>query len=108
MFRVMTLEDECEFLKISIANFIKVKDVSQKKRKPPIECSNLVYIIFLKKIEEEEKQEKFNAIKKCPSYSSWPKHTIEELMNLFEWRDFPQNTSSFYIKLFKYNLSKIN
>ena len=28
MFRVITLEDECEFLKISIANFAKVKDVS--------------------------------------------------------------------------------
>jgi len=37
--------------------------------------------------------EKFDVIKNCKAYSSWPKHAIEELLNVFEWRSYAPNTS---------------
>ncbi|CAF0957224.1 unnamed protein product, partial [Brachionus calyciflorus] len=70
MFRVITLEDKCEFLKISISNYEKIS----------------------KKIIDEEREEKIQAIKNCKAYNSWPKHTIEELMEIFEWKTFSANT----------------
>jgi CRP-like cAMP-binding protein len=36
--------------------------------------------------------EKLNAIKLCPSFKTWPRHTVEELMTLFEWRTFQAST----------------
>jgi hypothetical protein len=48
---------------------------------------------LLKKFEINEKNEKLNALKRCVSYKTWPKHTLEELMKIFEWRHFEPNTS---------------
>ncbi len=70
MFRVMTLEDECEFVKLSVESYKKIT----------------------KKLCDEENMEKFMAIRKCKAYSEWPKHAIEELVRIFEWRSFAPNT----------------
>ena len=49
--------------------------------------------MILKKILFEEKTEKLNLIKSCKSYTSWPRHILEELIGIFEWREFSANTS---------------
>ena len=47
-----------------------------------------------KKVFDEETTLKYNAIKNCSSYNSWPKHAIENIIKLFEWRHFSANTSN--------------
>jgi len=66
----MTLEDNCEFVKLSVESYKKIT----------------------KKIIDEENNEKFMAIKSCVAYSRWPKHAIEELVKVFEWRTFAPHT----------------
>ena len=51
-------------------------------------------------METEQKIDKYNAIKTCIHYTSWPKHTIEELMKFFEWRDYTPNTSRHKISIY--------
>ena len=91
MFRVLTMEDKCEFLKISIESFTKVLKVITLLYLITIYIDLQIYTF--KKVDEEERSKKLLAIKSCKSYSSWPKHTIEELMELMEWRNFSANTS---------------
>lgn len=101
MFRVMTQEDECEFLKLSFESFNKISKVSDFN-------FNMFKIFFiglifyemfssLKKLINEQKMEKYNVIKNCKAYNAWPKHTIEELVKVFEWRQFSANTSNYII-----------
>lgn len=70
MFRVMTQEEKCEFLKLSFDSYTKIT----------------------KKLISEENLEIFNIIRNCKAYGSWPKHAIEELIKVFEWRTFSPNT----------------
>ena len=44
-------------------------------------------------IKNEKHDEKSNLVFSCESYVKWPKHAVEDLLQILDWETFHENTS---------------
>jgi len=67
---VVTTEQNCEFLKISVNDFKRVMD----------------------QIKQREHTEKLNLLLSCEQYRMWPKQPLQSVADSIEWISYPPNT----------------
>ncbi|CAH1780517.1 unnamed protein product [Owenia fusiformis] len=67
---VQTLEENCEFLKISTSDYQRV----------------------IEQIKQRGQTEKVNLLLSCENYKMWPRQPLVKVANLVRWQDFPANT----------------
>ena len=104
MLRVVSMEDSSEFMMISIESFNKLTQVCDAMHfiySYLLLCNLCLFVEWLheQKFHDEERDEKLRAIQSCSSYSSRPRHLIQQLMAVFEWREFAPNTSEHFHRL---------
>ena len=58
-----------------------------------IEYKIYLFLNFEKKIKNEKHDEKSNLVFSCESYVKWPKHAVEDLLQILDWETFHENTS---------------